>query len=154
MGDGASATVGGVSPTVGDSDEGGPEQLGKDHVMAEQQRAMAGAAAGGSPAERPGVCQCFLCVRVRRSRACVLCARVRARVHVRARVRVACMECACACVCAWRTAGIADEARPTFFWEVSATVSGSPASPPGGLGDVDLDPMALDSTPPPTAKRH
>ena len=58
------------------------------------------------------------------------------------------MECACACVCAWRTAGIADEARPTV-WEVSATVSGSPASPPGGLGDVDLDPMALDSTPPP-----
>jgi hypothetical protein len=44
-----------------------------------------------------------------------------------------------------------DEARPTFFWEVTATVSGSPASPPGGLGDVDLDPMALDSTPPPTA---
>jgi hypothetical protein len=109
---------------------------------------MPGAAAGGSPAERPGVCECFLCVRVRRSRACVLCARVRARAHVRARVRVACMECACACVCAWRTAGIADEARPTVG-EVSATVSGSPASPPGGLGDVDLDPMALDSTPPP-----
>ncbi len=42
-----------------------------------------------------------------------------------------------------------DEARPTFFWEVTATVSGSPASPPGGVGDVDLDPMALDSTPPP-----
>ena len=42
-----------------------------------------------------------------------------------------------------------DGARPAFFWEVSATVWGSPASPPGGLGDVDLDPMALDSTPPP-----
>jgi hypothetical protein len=67
MGDGASATVGGVSPTVGDSDEGGPEQLGKDHVMAEQGQTMADAAAGGSPAERPGVCECFLCVRVRRS---------------------------------------------------------------------------------------
>jgi len=55
MGNGASATVGGVSPTVGDSDEGGPEQLGKDHVMAEQGQTMAGAAAGGSPAERPGM---------------------------------------------------------------------------------------------------
>jgi hypothetical protein len=97
MGDGASATVGGVSPTVGDSDEGGPEQLGKDHVMAEQGQTMADAAAGGSPAERPGVCECFLCVRVRRSRACVLCARVCARACACA--RACCMYGVCVCVC-------------------------------------------------------
>ena len=60
--------------------------------MAEQQeQAMAGAAAGGSPAERAGMCECFLCVRVRRSRACV-------RVCVRARVGVR----ACVCVCVVR----------------------------------------------------
>ena len=148
MGDGASSTVGGVSPTVGDSDEGGPEQRGKDHVMAEQGRTMAGAAAGGSPAERPGVCQCFLCVRARRSRACVrVCMCVRARARVRARVRVACMECARAWVCAWRTAGIADGASATVeevsatVWELRQTVWGSP----GGRGDVDLDSMSLDS---------
>ena len=105
MGDGASATWGGVSPTGWGSDEGGPEQ---DHVMAEQERAMSGSAAGGSPAERPGMCECFLCVRARRSRACVrVCMCVRVCVGVRARVRVACMECAraccvygvCVCVC-------------------------------------------------------
>jgi hypothetical protein len=41
-----------------------------------------------------------------------------------------------------------DELRPTFG-EVRATVRGSPASPPGSRGDVDPDPMALDSSRPP-----
>ena len=58
--DGASAPSRAVSSTVGDSEASGPEQLGGDQVMAEQQQPMAGAAAGGSPDERAGMCECFL----------------------------------------------------------------------------------------------
>ena len=80
--DGASVSSRAVSSTVGDSEASGLEQLGGDQVMAEQQQPMAGAAACGSPDERAGMCECFLCVRVRRSRACEgVCA------------------CACACAC-------------------------------------------------------
>jgi hypothetical protein len=88
------------------------------------------------------VCVC-VCAR---ACACACCACV-----LRVRVRVACMECACACVCAWRTAGIADGASATVevvsqtVWELRQTVWGSP----GGRGDVDPDPMALDSSRPP-----
>ena len=98
-------------------------QAGGDQAMAEQQQAMAGAAVVGSPDDRAGLCECFLCVRVRRSSACVrvcvcvmcarvsltrVCARVCACVCAcpRARVCVVCVECACvvracvrACVC-------------------------------------------------------
>ena len=58
--DGASAPSRAVSSTVGDSEASGPEQLVGDQVMAEQQQPMAGAAAGGSPDERAGMCECFL----------------------------------------------------------------------------------------------
>ena len=100
MGDGASATWGGVSPTGWGSDEGGPEQFGGDHVMAELEQAMADSAAGGSPAERAGMCECFLCVRVRRSRACVrVCMCVRARACACARACCVYGVCVCVCVC-------------------------------------------------------
>ena len=96
---GASAPSGAVSPTVWDSDASGLEQLVEDHAMAEQQQPMAGAAAGGSPDERAGMCECLLCVRVRRSRACV-CVWVCARAHVCACVLVrACGVCVCGRVC-------------------------------------------------------
>ena len=97
--DGASAPSRAVSSTVGDSEASGPEQLVGDQVMAEQQQPMAGAAAGGSPDERAGMCECLLCVRVRRSRACV-------------RVCVSACACACACVCVWRTAGDVAPGQP------------------------------------------
>jgi hypothetical protein len=111
--------------------------------MAEPEQAMPGAAAGGSPAERPGMCEFFLCVLARASVTCVCacvcaCARMCVCVCVlRVRVRVACMECACAC--AWRTAGDPDGASATV-WEVSQTVWGSDASGPGpgGRGDIGL----------------
>ena len=107
-----SLTVGGVSPTVGElsltgwgSDASGIEQFGEEHGKPWL------AAAGGSPAERPGMCECFLCVRARASVTCVcgcvLCARVRACVRacacacVLVRACVFVCLCMCMCMCVW-----------------------------------------------------
>ncbi len=109
MGDGASATVGGVRPAVWGSPASPPAQLGEDHVMAEQEQAMPGAAAGGSPAERPGMRECFLCVRARASVTCVCvvcacawaCVRACACACVLVRACVFVCMCMCMCACVW-----------------------------------------------------